>query len=221
MPSELKDKLILGIETATINCSVSLVDGEKVIGQKNLVGRAVHSEKLIELIDSLINPDWSFLAITAIAISIGPGSYTGLRIGLATAKGLVFVDNKPLLPIPTLTILETVARSETDKKAVFFIKSHRDLVYYTVAAENEPLVLRRPVAHDQIGTIARTYPEHLLIGDDAFDGQFSERLKVRFPAGEVAALLAVRFYPELVQLSRPDLEPDYYSNLEAKIWPTR
>ncbi|MFA6743799.1 MAG: tRNA (adenosine(37)-N6)-threonylcarbamoyltransferase complex dimerization subunit type 1 TsaB [Candidatus Neomarinimicrobiota bacterium] len=212
-------KLILGIETATINCSVGLVRGEKIIGQQSVTDRAIHSEKLIELIDSLLKPRLTLLEIAAIAVSIGPGSYTGLRIGLATAKGLVFNGNKPLLPVPTLTVLEAVARSETDKKAVFFIKSHRDLIYYTVAHENEPLVLKRPVAHDRIETVARLFPQHQLIGNDAFDDQFGERLKVCYPTGEITALIAARFYSELLALSRPDLEPDYYSNLEAKTWP--
>jgi len=212
-------KLILGIETATLNCSVGLVRGDVILGQKNLTDRAVHSEKLIGLIDDLIRPHTEFPGIEAIAISIGPGSYTGLRIGLATAKGLTFIGQQPLLPVPTLTILEAVARRETTEKAVFFIKSHRDLVYYTVAGKNEPLFLKRPVAHEPIETVARLYPDHLLIGDNAFDGQFGERLRICFPAGDAAAQIAARCYDELQAFSRSDLEPDYYSNLEAKTWP--
>lgn len=221
MNSESNDRLILGIETATINCSVGLVRGETILGQQNLTDRAVHSEKLIELIDGLLKPDLPFTAIEAIAVSIGPGSYTGLRIGLATAKGLAFAGGLPLLPVPTLTILEAVVRRETTEKTIFFIKSHRDLVYYTLAEKNEPLVLKRPIAHDQIETIARLYPDYILSGDYAFDGQFGERLRVCFPSGEVAAQIAARFYDELLLLNRPDLEPDYHSNLEAKTWPTQ
>lgn len=214
-------RLILGIETATINCSVGLVRGDVILGQKNLTDRAVHSEKLIGLIDELVRPHTDFSGIEAIAISIGPGSYTGLRIGLATAKGLTFIGQQPLLPVPTLTVLEAVARLEITENAVFFIKSHRDLVYYVIAGKNEPLALKRPVAHEPIETVACLYPDHLLIGDNAFDGQFGERLRVCFPAGDAAAQIAARYYDELRTLSRSDLEPDYYSNLEAKTWPVQ
>ena len=220
MNSELPSKLILGIETATINCSVGLVRNGAILGQKNLTDRAVHSEKLIELIDRLLNPNIAFSMIGAIAISIGPGSYTGLRIGLATAKGLAFAGHLPLLPVPTLTVLESVARRETAASAVLFIKSHRDLIYYTVAEKDQPLDLRRPVQHDRIETVANSFPDHRLIGDNDFDGKFGERLMIRYPAGDLTALIAARHYAELLPLSRPDLQPDYHSNLEAKTWPT-
>ncbi|MDD5539931.1 MAG: tRNA (adenosine(37)-N6)-threonylcarbamoyltransferase complex dimerization subunit type 1 TsaB, partial [Candidatus Marinimicrobia bacterium] len=68
-----ESKLILGIETATINCSVGLVRGEKIVGQQSVTDRAVHSERLIELIDSLLKPRLTLLEIAAIAVSIGPG----------------------------------------------------------------------------------------------------------------------------------------------------
>ncbi len=214
-----ESELILGIETATIHCSVGLVRGDVVLGHKSLTDRAVHSEKLIDLVDELIKPHTDFSGIDAIAISIGPGSYTGLRIGLATGKGLAFHRNLPLLPVPTLTILEAVAHREESASAVFFIKSHRDLVYYTAVQKGEPLVLRRRVAHAQIEAVAQQYSDYLLIGDNDFGGRFGDRLKVLFPAGDVAAQIAARFYAELLPLSRNDLEPDYHSNLEAKTWP--
>ncbi|HPC36403.1 MAG TPA: tRNA (adenosine(37)-N6)-threonylcarbamoyltransferase complex dimerization subunit type 1 TsaB [Candidatus Marinimicrobia bacterium] len=219
--NSISPKLILGIETATLNCSVGLVQGAKIIGQKNVMNRAVHSEKLIELVDDVLKPDFAFADVDAIAISIGPGSYTGLRIGLATAKGLAFDKQLPILPVPTLTALEVSARREVIGGAVFFIKSHRDLVYYTVAGGNEPLILKRKIAYAPIGTVAELYPEHLLVGDNAFDGQFGNRLTVCFPAGDIVAQLGADYFEDLLPLSRPDLEPDYHSNLEARVWPLK
>jgi tRNA threonylcarbamoyl adenosine modification protein YeaZ len=214
-------QLILGIETATINCSVGLTRGELILGQKNLTDRAVHSEKLIDLIDALLRPHTDFAGLAAVAVSIGPGSYTGLRIGLATAKGLTFSGTQPLLPVPTLTVLENVARRQFSGPAVFFIKSHRDLIYYTVAGKDESPVFRRKVAHDRIAAVAQLYPDHLLIGDNDFNGQYGKRLQICFPAGDAVAQLAARYYDETQQLSNAELEPDYYSNLEAKTWPTQ
>ncbi len=216
--NSISPRLILGIETATLNCSVGLVHGNQIVGQKNILNRAVHSEKLIELVDEVLKPDFTFADVNAIAVSIGPGSYTGLRIGLATAKGLAFYRQLPILPVPTLTALEATVRREEIGDSIFFIKSHRDLVYYTVVKKNEPLILKREIAYAPIGMVADLYPQHLLIGDNVFDGQFGERLTVCFPMGEIVARLGANYFEDLLPLSRKAIEPDYHSNLEAKTW---
>ena len=99
--------LVLNIETATTNCSVSLSkDGETlVLKEDNSLGYS-HAETLHLFIDEVfktakLNPS----DIDAIAVSKGPGSYTGLRIGVSSAKGLCFALNKPLIAISTLESL--------------------------------------------------------------------------------------------------------------------
>ena len=94
---------ILGIETATAVCAASIVKDGCILSERVLVEPHVHSEKLITLIEqSLINAAYTLGDIDGIAVSIGPGSFTGLRIGLSVAKGLAYARNKPLLAIPTL-----------------------------------------------------------------------------------------------------------------------
>ena len=99
--------LVLNIETATTNCSVSLSkDGETlVLKEDNSLGYS-HAETLHLFIDEVfktakLNPS----VIDAISVSKGPGSYTGLRIGVSSAKGLCFALNKPLIAISTLESL--------------------------------------------------------------------------------------------------------------------
>lgn len=99
--------LILNIETATTNCSVSISkDGKTVFLKEDNNKNYSHAESLHLFIDAVLKESNTTLAdIDAIAVSKGPGSYTGLRIGVSAAKGLCFALNKPLISVPTLQAL--------------------------------------------------------------------------------------------------------------------
>ena len=96
--------MILALETATIAGSVAIVDDNKgLIGEVRVDVKVAHSERLMPSIEWLLNASGlSMNDIDAFAVSIGPGSFTGLRIGLSTAKGLAFSTGKPLVPVKTL-----------------------------------------------------------------------------------------------------------------------
>ncbi|MCB0402823.1 MAG: tRNA (adenosine(37)-N6)-threonylcarbamoyltransferase complex dimerization subunit type 1 TsaB [Flavobacteriales bacterium] len=95
--------LILGIETATKICSVALSDGEQLLALKEEGGAYSHAEKLNGFIqDVLKDAGLTLNQLDAVAVSKGPGSYTGLRIGVSAAKGLCYALNKPLLAVDTL-----------------------------------------------------------------------------------------------------------------------
>jgi len=95
--------LILGLETATSICSVGIADGEQIIAELRFNIKNIHAEILAESINQLLKLSAiSLPQIAAFAVSIGPGSFTGLRIGLATAKGLAFASGKPLVAVSTL-----------------------------------------------------------------------------------------------------------------------
>ena len=95
--------MILCLETATPSCSVALVhDGEVLAFEEDPKGQN-HSEKITLFIDSVMNKAGiSYNQLDAVAVSMGPGSYTGLRIGVSTAKGLCYAAEKPLIAIDTL-----------------------------------------------------------------------------------------------------------------------
>ena len=99
--------IILNIETSTKNCSVSIADSGKIIAFKELNnGNYSHAEVLHPfIIEVLKEANLSANQIDAVAVSKGPGSYTGLRIGISAAKGLCFAFDKPLISIDTLTSL--------------------------------------------------------------------------------------------------------------------
>ncbi len=98
---------ILNIETATKNCSVSLSENGETIAFKELATESFsHAEKLhVFIADVLKEVNLNFKGLNAIAVSQGPGSYTGLRIGVSSVKGLCYALNLPMISIDTLALL--------------------------------------------------------------------------------------------------------------------
>ncbi|WP_419698886.1 tRNA (adenosine(37)-N6)-threonylcarbamoyltransferase complex dimerization subunit type 1 TsaB [Mucilaginibacter sp. NFX135] len=95
--------VILQIETANTSCSVALAIDGKVVAFKQINERNIHAEVITLFIDELVaTANLTYTDLDAIAVSSGPGSYTGLRIGVSTAKGLCFALDKPLIAIETL-----------------------------------------------------------------------------------------------------------------------
>ena len=101
------DVFILNIETATKNCSVSIAKNGETIALREIAEEGYsHAEKLHVFIDELIaESKITFKDLNAIAVSQGPGSYTGLRIGVSSAKGLCYALNIPLIAVDTLQSL--------------------------------------------------------------------------------------------------------------------
>lgn len=94
---------ILAIDTSTANCSASIIDENKVIADFNLNTGLTHSQTLVPMIDSMCKySETSLNDIDVFACSIGPGSFTGLRIGIATIKGFALSLNKKVIAVPTL-----------------------------------------------------------------------------------------------------------------------
>ena len=99
--------LILNIETATRNCSVSLAkDGKTLLCKEIAEQNFSHAEKLHVFIEEICNETGVALKdLNAVAVSQGPGSYTGLRIGVSAAKGLCYALSIPLIAVDTLLLL--------------------------------------------------------------------------------------------------------------------
>lgn len=98
--------MILCLETSTAVCSVALVDKGNVIALRESLDGQNHAEKITIFIDEVMKEaNISYNELEAIAVSKGPGSYTGLRIGVSTAKGLCYAMDKPLIAIDTLAAM--------------------------------------------------------------------------------------------------------------------
>ncbi|WP_292947607.1 tRNA (adenosine(37)-N6)-threonylcarbamoyltransferase complex dimerization subunit type 1 TsaB [Olleya sp. UBA1516] len=106
---------ILNIETSTTNCSVSLSHkGETLVLKEDYGNGYSHAEKLHVYVDEVLKEaKISTLQLDAIAVSKGPGSYTGLRIGVSAAKGLAFALNIPLVSVSTLEALAHQVKADS------------------------------------------------------------------------------------------------------------
>jgi len=97
---------VLGIETATSQGGVAVAAGGEVLGELQIRNPRSHSERLLPAVETLLGAaGLEPASLAAIAVSIGPGSFTGLRIGVAAAKGLAFSLDLPLYGLPTLEVL--------------------------------------------------------------------------------------------------------------------
>ena len=141
--------LILNIETSTKVCSVALAkNGETIAVKEELGEQYIHSEKLTVFIEELMNNSgYTLNDLDAICVSKGPGSYTGLRIGVSCAKGLCYALKTPLLAIDSLTILGHVFAQlkTTDEKAILYpmIDARRMEVF--TQKMNANLVVESPI----------------------------------------------------------------------------
>ncbi|NLJ81935.1 MAG: tRNA (adenosine(37)-N6)-threonylcarbamoyltransferase complex dimerization subunit type 1 TsaB [Bacteroidales bacterium] len=127
--------IILCIETSTEICSVAISKAGKLIAlQEDSKGNS-HAEQLMPLIDKILHQtNISIHQIDAVCFSEGPGSYTGLRIGLSTAKGLCYALKIPLIMVSTLQSMAWGARSLFPDKSLYcpLIDARRMEVYYAV-----------------------------------------------------------------------------------------
>ena len=94
---------ILAVDSSSLTGSVALCRGESLVAESLLNVRSTHSEKLLKQIDLLLGEaDWKLEDLDLLTVVTGPGSFTGLRIGIATVKGLAQVLNKPFVPVSSL-----------------------------------------------------------------------------------------------------------------------
>jgi len=123
--------LILGIDTSTKICTCSIFDSENgIIAETSLSVKKNHSNIVMPIINNLFKiSDLTINDIDKIAVAIGPGSFTGVRIALGIAKGLAMALNKPLIAVNELDILEAIA-SGNENEIIPLIDARKERVYY-------------------------------------------------------------------------------------------
>ncbi len=165
---------ILSIETATKNCSVALGKNEQVLETIEYAGESYsHAEKLHVFIDQILaQHQLKIQDLKAVAISMGPGSYTGLRIGVSAAKGLAYAAELPLIAVSTL---ESLAHKVKIKQGYIIplIDARRLEVYSAVFDASHHLI--RPVKADLLDQ--NPYEEYLAKKSCVFIGDAIEKTK--------------------------------------------
>ncbi|MDB5263008.1 MAG: tRNA ((37)-N6)-threonylcarbamoyltransferase complex dimerization subunit type 1 TsaB, partial [Adhaeribacter sp.] len=142
---------LLALETSSTVCSVALYKNEQLLGAMELQIEKSHSSHITVLTEQLLqNCQVAFSGLSAVAISGGPGSYTGLRIGSATAKGFCFSLDIPLIEVSTLEAIAAAAISGTPRANEYLfcpmIDARRMEVYAGIMThELEPVLPIAPV----------------------------------------------------------------------------
>jgi tRNA threonylcarbamoyladenosine biosynthesis protein TsaB len=187
---------VLGIDTATWITSVGLVDGDRVVAERAERAASSHGEMLAPLLARLLADGACAVAdLEGVAVSMGPGSFTGLRVGLATAKGLAFASGLPVVGVSTLDALARVADAEAGEFVCPILDARKGELYAALyAAEpggglerlTDDLAVRPPELAERIGDGRRCR----FLGDGAeVYGEVLERL-----LGPVALVLPFSHY---------------------------
>lgn len=221
--------LILNIETSSASCSVCLskdgaVQDFRVDNEKNS-----HARMITVLVDEMLNANnVSYRQLEAIAVSAGPGSYTGLRIGVSAAKGYCYALNKPLIAVPTLQLIAEGIKQKAAGDARFYlplIDARRMDVYAAVySAEGEELLPAGFFTLNEEFTSMLSRYENITAGGDAAGKSKAVLTGNRFVftegvipgAGYMAAISESRFHKgELADVAY--FEPMYINEFQAKL----
>ena len=137
---------ILGIDTSSNASSVSVIEDNKLICEYTINTKTTHSQKLMPMIENMLSiSSININEIDMIAICVGPGSFTGLRIGMATAKAIAHVNNLPIIGVNSLEILAG-NMNLCDKKICSILDAQRNQVYTgRYKFENGSIVELQPI----------------------------------------------------------------------------
>ena len=177
--------LLLAFETATRAASVALLRDGDLVAEERRFGDRTTAETLLPALDALLAAAGVTLAaVDAFAVSIGPGSFTGLRVGIATVKGLAFGTGRPVAPVPTLAALARTAPEPRDA-VVAMLDARRGEVYAAAYAPVAGTVLPREMLREGVYTgeaLAQKIPRVcVLVGEGV--GVCGEWLRARLGEG--------------------------------------
>lgn len=213
---------ILAIDTSTDYLSIALMCGGKVAARFHRRSHMKHSSLLVPTIEKLLKKTGiNIKTIDCFCISIGPGSFTGLRIGVATVKGLSFALNKPVVAVPTLDVIAenvkkfkgaicTVLDARKNKVYACFYRSDGE----SLKKVSEYLLL--PAA--ELMKKAGQYDKIVFLGDALhLIGKTDDRKIKWHPRADIAARLGMEYFKNNKLTSVEDLEPMYLYSRECDI----
>lgn len=219
--------LILAIDTATKIGSVALYDDEVgIVGEINLYVKVNHSNVIMKSIDSLFAlSGYTIKDVDKIAVTTGPGSFTGIRIGVAIAKGLAYSLKKPIIGINELDVLAETGE-EREGLIVPLIDARKERVYYSqYKYENGKLIRKEEYKDGELRDILKNLKDEkvVFIGDGATVNQelieeIMEERNIIFskvnsiPRAAMAAQMALHHEDDNIYT----LEPFYLNKSQAE-----
>lgn len=217
------DKPLLSIETSQSNCSVCLYYSSSRFFESNFNLKHSHAEVLFENIDYVINSaKIKINACDSIAISSGPGSFTGLRIGMAAAKGMAIASKLKIIPVPTFEALAFQISNFLPKNTEFMIMNrvNQEEIYTQKFKTNsnayKVLENLQILRYDDIDSVELT----TLIFGNALLHSYNKILNIKdlifSPSARFVAEWCKNFGKELALDEFDYLEPTYFKNFIVK-----
>mgnify|MGYP004443701507 CR=1 FL=1 len=191
----MKDTIILSIETAEEGCSAALGIGGRLYGSKGISTPRAQAAQLAVLVDDLFkSAGIAPSECDAVAVSSGPGSYTGLRVGVSTAKGLCFGLSKPLIAVSTLDLLMETGREYSE------YESDTDFIIPMIDARRMEVY---SAVYDASGKELEA-PQAVILEPDSFTN-YLDRGKVIFNGSGARKFKEIQHHPNALFLpTQPD-----------------
>ena len=161
--------MLLSMDSSAVTASVALTDGDEIIKSEFVNSGLTHSETLLPMITRVMDSH-KYSELDGIAITAGPGSFTGVRIGVATVKGLAFNDDIPCFSVSTL---EAIAYNFVDKNAVVCaVMDARRMQFYNALfrvqnGKVERLCDDRAISIEDLQNDLKQYDKVVIAGDGA------------------------------------------------------
>jgi tRNA threonylcarbamoyladenosine biosynthesis protein TsaB len=163
--------LILAIDTALDACAAGVLDTDasKMLAQESQAMKRGHAEALMPLIARVMKESGvAFASLDRIAVTAGPGSFTGLRVGLSAARGIGLAANKPVVGLTTLTAYAApVVGQNAEQPVISAIDARHDHVYFQVVSGNGSSLIRPRVAPIEEALAASRFGAPHLVGNAA------------------------------------------------------
>jgi len=213
---------LLAIETSDNICGACLYYEDNKYFSSKIVLKHSHSEKLFELIKSVCNQaETTLTEIKSIAVSNGPGSFTGLRIGMSAAKGIAFASNLPIITVPTFEALALQLSNHLPENSEFIIanKVGRDELYYAkFQIKSNNYIFQQELKIIHITELQSLAKDCLIFGNvdsENTAGTF-ELKKISAPNPEYVAKWAASFGKKISVDEIDFLEPNYLKDFIVK-----
>lgn len=171
---------ILGIDTSTMAANVAVLEDDKLICEYTINTKKTHSQKLMPMIENMLKlSDIEIKDIDAIGICVGPGSFTGLRIGMATAKAMAHINNIPLIGVNSLEILGSNI-DFCNKKICSILDAQRNQVYtckYVIEANKSKSLedIKIMPIDDLLQELSDTNEEWVILGEAVY--KYKEKIE--------------------------------------------
>ena len=210
---------ILAIETTGDLCSVAVLLDSKNYIELNYLQKHIHSEKLMEMIDIVIRQSNVLLKdFSAIAISMGPGSFTGLRVGMSAAKGLAFGSGLGLIPVPTFDALALQLKDHLANGQIFNLIENAsvDDCYFSKYYYNQDklTVMNDLVLLDKVEIEKNCSPGEINFGNVNYENLTIKDVKT---SALSICRWAYLFGKDLLTFDYDNLEPNYLKQFVGKV----